>query len=74
MNGEESGNQKKEKILTLFSMVGYFRNTTVCGGVALWPPFVTLLFLKVEGQKLLTWGILMCFPQKWHQFSNSKLL
>ena len=30
------------------------------------PPFVTLLFLKVEGQNLVEVGILMCFPQKWH--------
>ena len=33
---------------------------------ALWPPLVTLPFLKVEGQNLVGWGILMCFLQKWH--------
>ena len=58
--------------LTLFSM-GYFKNTTVWGG-ALWPPFVTSLFLKVEGQNLVAWGILMCLLQKWHEFSNLGLL
>ena len=47
--------------------MGYFKNTTVWGGGgALWPPLVTSLFLKVEGQNLGTWGILMCLLQKWH--------
>ena len=41
---------------------------------ALWPPLVTLLFLKVEGQNLVGSGILMCFLQKWHLFLNSGLL
>ena len=50
-------------VLTLFSM-GYFKNTTVWG--AIMAPLVTSLFLKVEGQKLVTWGILMCLLQKWH--------
>ena len=36
------------------------------GGGALWPPLVTLLFLKVEQQNLVRSGILMCFLQKWH--------
>ena len=27
---------------------------------------ITLLFLKVEGQNLEAWGILMCFLQKWY--------
>ena len=53
--------------LTLFSM-GYFKNTTVWGGGALWPPLVTLLFPKVERQHLVALGILMCFLQKWHQY------
>ena len=44
--------------------MGYFKNTTVWGGIM--DPFVTFLFLKVEGQKLVTWGILMCFLRKWH--------
>ena len=38
------------------------------------PPLVTLVFLKVEGQNLVAWGILMCFLQKKHSFSNSGLL
>ena len=46
--------------------MGYFKNTTVWGGGALWPPLVTSLFLKVEGQNLGAWGILMCLLQKWH--------
>ena len=29
-------------------------------------PLVTLVFLKVEGQNLLTWGTLMCFLQRHH--------
>ena len=37
------------------------------------PPPVTLVFLKVERQNLVTWGILMCVLKKWHQFSNSGL-
>ena len=49
--------------LTLFSM-GYFKNTTVWG--AIMAPIVTSLFLKVEGQNLGTWDILMCLLQKWH--------
>ena len=28
------------------------------------PPLVTLVFLKVEGQNLVTWSILMCFHKK----------
>ena len=32
----------------------------------LWPPLVTSLFLKVEGQNLVAWGILMCLLRKWH--------
>ena len=53
--------------LNPFSM-GFFENTTVLGGGggALWPPLVTLVFLKVEGQNLVAWGILMCFLEKWH--------
>ena len=46
--------------------MGYFKNTTVWGGGALWPPLVTSLFLEVEGQNLVAWGILMCLLQKWH--------
>ena len=31
-------------------------------GGALWPPpIVTLVFLNVEGQNSVAWGILMCF-------------
>ena len=30
--------------------------------------FVTLLFIKVEGQNLLNWGILMCTFQKLSMF------
>ena len=52
--------------------MGYFKNTTVWGDIM--PPLVTLVFLKVEGQNLVTWGILMCFLKKWHQFSNSGFL
>ena len=35
--------------------MGYFKNTTVWGGGggALWPPLVTLVFLKIEGQSLV---------------------
>ena len=33
---------------------------------AIMAPLVTLVFLKVEGQKLVAWGILMCFLKKWH--------
>ena len=33
---------------------------------ALWPPLVTLPFLKVKGQNLVGSGILMCFLQNWH--------
>ena len=55
-----------EKIdLTLLSM-GYFKNTTVWGGHYGPPPLVTSLFLMVEGQNLVAWGILMCLLQKWH--------
>ena len=50
--------------LTLFSM-GYFKNTTVWGG-AIMAPLVTSLFLEVQGQNLVAWGILMCLLQKWH--------
>ena len=46
--------------------MGYFKNTTVWGGGPLWPPLVTSLSLKVEGQNLGAWGILMCLYQKWH--------
>ena len=44
--------------------MGYFKNTTVWG--ELWPPLVTSLFLEVEGQNLVAWGILMCLLQKRH--------
>ena len=44
--------------------MGYFKNTTVWG--AIMAPLVTSLFLKVEGQNLVAWGILMCLYQKWH--------
>ena len=44
--------------------MGYFKNTTVWGGIM--APLVTSLFLKVEGQNLEAWGILMCLLQKWH--------
>ena len=46
--------------------MGYFKNTTVWGGGAIMAPLVTSLFLKVEGQNLEAWGILMCLLQKWH--------
>ena len=36
--------------------------------------FVTLLFVKVEGQNLAEWGILMCIFQKTTYFQNSRLL
>ena len=49
---------------SVFSM-GYFKNTMVWGG-GIMPPLVTSLFLKVEGQNLRSWGILMCLLQKWH--------
>ena len=35
-------------------------------GGPLWPPLVTSVFLKVEGQNLVAWDILMCLLQKWH--------
>ena len=44
--------------------MGYFKNTTVWGGIM--DSLVTLVFLKVEEQNFVTWGILMCFLQKWH--------
>ena len=53
-----------QQVLTVLSM-GYFKNTRVWGG-HYGHPFVTLLFLKVEGQNLATSGILVCFLQKWH--------
>ena len=43
------------------------------GGPLCPPPLVTLVFLKVGGQNLVAWGILMCFLQKWHSFLNSGL-
>ena len=55
--------QIQQIILTLFSM-GYFKNTTVWG--AIMAPLVTSLFLKVERQNLVAWGILMFLLQKWH--------
>ena len=45
---------------------GLFLKHYGMGGGALWPLLVTLLFIKVEGQNLVTWGILMCFLQKWN--------
>ena len=45
--------------------MGYFKSTTVWGHYGP-PPLVTLVFLKVEEQKLVTWGILMRFLKKWH--------
>ena len=44
-------------MLTLFSM-GVFK--TLRNYV------VTSVFLKIEGQNLVAWGILMCLLQKWH--------
>ena len=35
-------------------------------GGAIMAPLVTSLFLKVEGQNLVAWGILMYLLQKWH--------
>ena len=43
-----------------------FKTLRYGGGGALWPSLVTLVFLKVEGQNLVAWGILMCLLQKWH--------
>ena len=37
-----------------------------CMGGHYGPPLVTSVFLKVEGQNLVAWGILMCLLQKWH--------
>ena len=34
--------------------------------MAIMAPLVTSVFLKVEGQNLEAWGILMCLLQKWH--------
>ena len=50
--------------------MGYFKNTTVwgMGGGG------TLVFLKVEGQNLVTWRILICFRQTSGTSSNSGLL
>ena len=42
--------------------MGYFKTLQLYGGH--YAPLVTLVFLTVEGQNLVAWGILMCFPQK----------
>ena len=42
--------------------MGYFKNMEDHYASHL----VTLLFLKVEGQNLVAWGILMWFLKKWH--------
>ena len=63
-NFSQGINRRNAQSLTLFSM-GYFKNTTVWGG-HYGTPLVTLVFLKVERQTLVTWGILMCFLKKWH--------
>ena len=50
--------------------MGYFKTLQYGGGggiMAPWP-LVTLAFLKVEGQKFLTWGILMCFLKNGTSF------
>ena len=44
--------------------MGYFKTLRHGGGIM--APLVTLVFLKVGGQNLVAWGILMCFLQKWH--------
>ena len=36
------------------------------GGGGHYDPLVTLVFLKVEEQNLVAWGILICLLQKWH--------
>ena len=36
--------------------------------------FVTLLFIKVEGQNLADWGILVCIFQKTIYFHNRCIL
>ena len=43
---------------------GLFLKHYGMGGIMV--PLVTLVFLKVEGQNLVAWGILMCFLKKWH--------
>ena len=53
-----------EKVNPIQSM-GYLKNTTVWEG-AIMAPLVTLVFLKVEEQNLVTWGVLMCYLKKWH--------
>ena len=45
---------------------GLFLKHYGMGGAIMPPPLVTLVFLKVEGQNLEAWGILMCFLQKWY--------
>ena len=35
------------------------------GGGGIMAPLVTLVFLKVEQQNLVAWGILTCLLQKW---------
>ena len=43
---------------------GLFLKHYGMGGIM--APLVTSLFLEVEGQNLVAWGILMCLLQKWH--------
>ena len=47
--------------------MGYFKNTTVWGGGGgHYGPPCNFVLLKVKGQNLVTWAILMCFLQKLH--------
>ena len=45
---------------------GLFLKHYGMGGGGIMAPLVTWLFLKVEGQNLVAWGILMCLLQKWY--------
>ena len=45
---------------------GLFLKHYGMGGGGIMAPLVTSLFLKVEGQNLVPWGILKCLLQKWH--------
>ena len=48
----------RSTLLAIFKTLRY--------GGAIMAPLVTSVFLKVEGQNLVAWGIFMCLLQKWH--------
>ena len=53
--------------------MGYFLKHYGMRG-PLWPPLVTSVFLKVEGQNLVALGVLMCFLQNGINFEILGLL